>query len=257
MTNMGIMKTVRCLGISALIALTSVQVGHAALQGFEPGDPAFSTIGDAGTKSTFQGVAPTQGANQLLLTTINTAGQDGTDGYSNQSNSNAVINSALQAFFPVSGLLGTEGSGLKLTFTIGAGQTQSFDYDFLTTEFGPGSHQDFAFAVVLDSANNLVGGIRTVASPSSINFGDSSRQLPVGPIGTNPFSFHTGYQTFSISGLAAGTYTLGLGIEDRTTTDNPSGLLVDNIQIVPEPSTLGLIAIGAAGLLAARRRVRR
>jgi hypothetical protein len=46
---------------------------------------------------------------------------------------------------------------------------------------------------------------------------------------------------------------------DATTTDNPSGLLIDNIQVtaVPEPTTIGFSVAGAALLVALRKRIKR
>jgi hypothetical protein len=255
------------LGAVCAFSLAFAHQGIAAtVEGFEPGDPPVTTSGDASTKQTYQGVVPPQGSNQFLITTINTAGVDGTDGYSNQSGTNAVSNSTLQTFFGVSGLVGTEGSGFKLSIIVPPGSdTITFQYDFLTNELPSGGgvvqHQDIAFAVLLNSANALVGTVRTVATPGSVDFNNPARQLTPGPIATNPFSFDSGYGTFTISGLAAGTYTLGIGVEDRTTSDTPSGLLVDNIQVsssvVPEPSTVGLMIAGAASLVAARRRFKK
>jgi hypothetical protein len=253
------MKIFRLFGAACALSLAFVHEGVAGkVQGFEAGDPAVTKTGDGIVKQTYQGVVPPEGVNQFLLTTINTAGQDGTDGYSSQSGSNSVINSSLQSFFGVSGLLGTEGSGFKMSIVVPAGlNTVTFQYDFLTTEFGGSAHQDLAFAVLLDGTNTLIGGVRTIARPSDINTADPARQLPSGPVATNPFIFDTGFKTFTITGLAPGTYTLGIGIEDATTTDHPSGILVDNIQIVPEPSTIGLLLAGAASCVAMRRRLKK
>jgi hypothetical protein len=248
--------------LSILCLLPFAQNARATLvEGFEGSPP--SSTGDGSIQGTYQGVVPPEGSHQYLITTINAAGQDGTDGYSNQSGTNAVINSALGSFYGVNGgltLAGTEGSGFKLSIVVPSGfDTISFQYDFLTDEFpvGDGGHGDFAFALLLDSSNNLVGGVQGIATPASIDETDANRQLPVGPIATNPFTFDTGYQTFTITGLAPGTYTLGIGIEDKTTTDGPSGLLVDNISVVPEPSTIAFCLAGAGLLGALRTRFKR
>ena len=243
-----------------LILLFTPRGYPATVEGFEAGDPVVTTAGDAIIKQTYQGVVPPQGLNQFLITTINSVGQDGTDGYSNQSGTNAVINSTLQTFFNSTSLLGTEGSGFKLSIVVPVGMTTiTFRYDFLTTEFpvADGGHADFAFALLFDATNTLLGGVRNIATPASIDESNPARLLPSGPTATNPFTFDTGYQTFTISGLSPGTYTLGIGVEDRTTTDNPSGLLVDNISVVPEPSTVGLGMAGAVLLIALRRVIKK
>jgi hypothetical protein len=262
------MKNAYLLGITcALTAVFAHSSFAVTVNGFELGDLPVTSTGDASVKGTYQGVVPPQGSNQYLLTTINANGVDGTDGYSNQSGSNSVLNSALQTFvFPGVSLTGTEGSSVKLSVVVPVGfDTITFQYDFLTDELPGGNgvvqHQDFGFAYLVNAATNAaVGGVRTVATPASIDFNNAARQLQVGAIATNPFSFDSGYQTFTMSGLAAGTYTLNIGVEDKTTADTPSGLLIDNVSVtaaVPEPSTLGLIVAGAASLAAVRRRFKK
>jgi hypothetical protein len=77
----------------------------------------------------------------------------------------------------------------------------------------------------------------------------------------SPFSFHTGYQTFSIniSSLAPGSYSLGIGMEALSGGSNQhdSGLLIDNFQIVPEPTTIAFSIAGAALLVALRSRIKK
>jgi hypothetical protein len=74
-----------------------------------------------------------------------------------------------------------------------------------------------------------------------------------------PFQFHTGFQTLSLSlaSLAPGNYTLGIGVEDRLNADHASGLLIDNVQVVPEPSVIALAVAGAGLMLGVRRRIKR
>jgi hypothetical protein len=75
----------------------------------------------------------------------------------------------------------------------------------------------------------------------------------------SPFVFHTGVQTFSmsVSSLAPGNYLLGIGVADATNGDHASGLLIDNVQIVPEPTTIAFSIAGGALLVALRSRVKR
>lgn len=71
----------------------------------------------------------------------------------------------------------------------------------------------------------------------------------------------TGWLTFSRTFASAGNYTLGVGVLDRDDEFNPSGLLVDNVQLgvtaVPEPAGAILACAGAACLGAIRLRRRR
>ena len=239
----------------ALLLSLSLTAQAARVGGFEPGDPAVTKSGDGSVQQTFQGVTPTEGANQYLITTINRA--DG-DGLTPVSGTNAVLNTTLQTFFNGTGLTGTEGSGFLIPFTVNAGdQFLTLQYDFLTNEIAPGNHNDIAFGLTFNSSNTLIGGVRTI---TTANLAQSGLSLLANQNG--PFQFETGYQPFSISlaGFAPGSYTLGIGVEDRTTSDIPSGVLVDNIQItaaVPEPSTIGLILAGAISCVAVRRRIRK
>jgi len=176
------------------------------------------------------------------------------DSAGSQSGVFAVGNVTLQNFFGVS-LTGNEGSGVLIPFTVGAGDTLlTFQYDFLTNEvFQSTPRDDFAFAGVFNSGNVLQGGLNNVATvfnpPTAFDTFN----------GGIPFQFHTGLQTFSLSlaSLAPGNYTLGIGIEDRSTADHASGILIDNVQVVPEPSVLALSIAGAGLMVAVRRRIKR
>ena len=248
------MKANRILAVCGMVGALSLLAPLSEAQrvtGFEPGDPAPLTSGDAGTRTSYQGVAPTEGTQQFLLTTINGAGIDNTDGFSSQSGTNAVGAVALGTFVGTS-ITGTEGSAFKLSILITPGANViRLSYDFLTNEFPPDNHLDLAFAVLLDSSNSVVGGIRTIATPASVDFNNLALQLP----GGFPFLFHTGYSTFDIVVATPGTYTLAIGVIDRTTADIPSALLVDDVRIVPEPSTVAL-AFAGLGLLVGYQRVR-
>jgi len=254
------MKQLCTFTAATVLALALAGQARATLaQGFE-GNPTINSTGDAAIKSTYQGVAAPEGSNQFLITTINQAGTDGSDGYSRQSSSDAVINMALQSFTGLT-LSGTEGSAFSLSIVVPVGMdTISFQYDFLTNELPSGGgviqHKDFAFYALFNGAT-LVSSNLTLATPASINFNDPARQLATGPIGSNPFTYDTGYATFNKSGLAPGTYTLVLGVEDKTNTDTPSGLLVDNVAVVPEPSAFALIIAGAGVFLGVSARIKR
>ena len=225
------------------------------VEGFESGvfGAGESAVGDAGIKGTYFGIAPTQGTKQLLLTTINNTSDPG---YTNQNGSDAVNNATLATFFGVSGTLirdgiavSQEGSGFKMDLgMLTVGTVITLNYDFLTDEVPSGQNRDFAFYTLTGSS-----GVTVIA--------DSFSPLltPTTGVG-NPFALETGYQTLMITITTTGTYTLGLGVSDATTMDNPSGLLIDNIQVispVPEPTTIGFSVAGAALLVALRKRIKK
>jgi hypothetical protein len=159
-----------------------------------------------------------------------------------------VGNAALQTFFHGLALNGFEGSGVLIPFTVSAGDTQLLlTYDFLSNEpFQSMPRSDFAFSAIFDSANAVRSASAfAIATGLMFTFGPQT-----------PFQFHTGLSTLTlpVASLAPGNYTLGLGVEDASTADHASGLLIDNVRLVPEPSVVALAVVGAGLLIAARRR---
>jgi hypothetical protein len=222
------------------------------VQGFETGDPAVTSIGDAGKVGTFQGEAPPEGSSQYLLTTIGMMSNE--DGLAPQSGSFAVGSGALNAFFNGVAVGGFEGSGVLIPFTVTAGQTLlTFQYDFLSNEpFQSMPRGDFAFAAIFDSSNAL-------QSSTTLATAFDQSITPFDPAHQDPFQFHTGLQSLplSVANLAPGNYMLGFGVADVGTADHASGLLIDNVQLVPEPSTIAFALAGAGLLVAVRRRIGR
>jgi hypothetical protein len=245
-----------CLIFCLCGCIAAAQTSQAAgrVQGFELGDLGVTTIGDAGIKGTFQGVTPPEGSAQLLLTTVGMMHNE--DMVPSQSGSFAVSNLNLQNFFQLTLVGGQEGSGVLIPFTVSAGDgLLTVQCDFLSNENFQGvPHDDFAFSALYDSNGPLQ--VSTFASVFSSSFSvfDANN--------SDPFQFHTGYQTlsFDVSGFAPGNYSLGLGVDDRGSPDHASGLLIDNVQLVaavPEPSTIGLAIGGAILFLALRYRIKR
>lgn len=228
------------------------------IEGFEAGDPAFTSIGDAGNQGSYQGEAPPEGSVQYLITTVRTT--DIEDGVTPQSGTNAASFSALNTFFFNTTVNNEDGSGLLIPFTFMTGDTTlTFQYDFLSNEPAQSTPRgDFAFEALFNpGTSSLVGSVTHFAIASA-----SSPSLLFGA--ESPFIFHTGYQTFTLSltglGLTVGTtYDLGIGVADATNTSHASGLLVDNVQVaaVPEPSTVGLGIAGAVLMVALRSRIKR
>ena len=249
-----------CVTLSLLASALLAPVSQAArIQGFESGDPAVSSTGDAGTRIVpYQGEAAPEGSNQFLLTTVGAMSLE--DGVSSQSGAFAVSIASLQTFFHgVSLMGGQEGSGVLIPFTISAGDGQlTFQFDFLSNEVLQSMpRDDFAVALIFNGAGALQSGATFADVTTEVNSNAFSL------FGTQtPFQFHTGYQPFSLSlaGLAPGNYSLGLGVVDSATPDHASGLLIDNVQTVaavPEASTVSLAIAGAVLMMAVRKRLRR
>ena len=240
-----------CLALALTVTISLTGLTQASrVQGFEPGDPAVTSIGDAGTKGIYQSQAPPEGSNQFLLTTVGMESNE--DNVGSQSGGFAVGNAALQTFFHGLPLGGFEGSGVLIPFTVSAGDTiLTLQYDFLSNEnFQSVPHPDFAFSAIFDATNNLV------LSPDTFAAVGTSTMVPFNP-DQAPFQFHTGLTSLALplNNLAPGSYALAIGVEDAATADHASGVLIDNVQLVPEPSAFALAIAGAGLLVALRRRI--
>jgi hypothetical protein len=118
----------------------------------------------------------------------------------------------------------------------------SFQYRFLTsaTLF---DGADFAFYTLQFGA-----GIPVLAT-----FADTA--AATAPSTSANFDFESGVATVTLPAAGiAGSYTLGFGIADHTDDAIPSGVLIDNVQIVPEPTSALLLLLGLGGLGSLRRR---
>lgn len=238
----------RSLHLSCAVAfcsvISAVAVRAAVVENFE-GTLTQPRLGDAAlVDSTFD--APPQGAQQLLLTTLATGPDSG-----NYSGTDAATVSAAETFLglqagsiPSNGATG-DVSAIKFTLTLAVGDIVSFQYKFLTSA-SLTDGQDFAFYTLqLGSAAPTVVLFATVADATNTS------KTPL-------FDSETSTQTLALQPVtSAGTYTFGLAVSDRTNDVVQSGLLVDQVQVVPEPSTCAFLLLAAGVSAAARARLRR
>lgn len=261
----------RALAGFALAALAAATHAQTNLD-FETGDfTGWSRIGDTFVLGANLGTGPSQGSFDALLATA-------TDG---------TVNSAVHAGSGVSGAaaesaLGLTGgalsgigngtallvSGIAQSISLAAGQTVSFDWDFLTNQtyfdgsansIAPdASNNDFGFVSTSKSgashvsvlADTFYGYALDASSPAGFDSGFSVTDV------RNPFVSETKFHRYSFTAASAGDYLIGFGVAHATQTpDNGinSALLIDNVQVTPEPSSM--IALG--GLCVAMLRSRR
>lgn len=141
----------------------------------------------------------------------------------------------------------TEGALLFQQFTVGAGFNQlTFDWNFLTDENSRSSQfNDFAFAHLFD--NTLL--------PVATAYVDTFAPLVAG---SPNYVSETGWQSVTFSGLNSGSnYTLVFGVFDVSDRVVDSALIIDNVRLVPEPSSISLLALCGLAGFTRRRSVRR
>lgn len=220
--------------------------------GFESADDGFVLLGEAEVTGTVDGsglLSPTQGSSQLFLQTTGTIDNFIDDPF----NATVRPDSAIEPFLgiptnSIDGFVGatdlddesqgaTEGSAARQTFEVAVTSTLTFDYAFASDELDqPSEFSDTAF-FTLDGEIFLLGNVETAS-----DFTDTP--------GTR-FDGVIPYQQFSID-LDPGVHTIGFGVVDVSDAIVNSALLIDNLVLMPEPSSL--LAVAAVGLVGLRRR---
>ena len=227
-----------------LLSLAAATCGEAAVinGGFETAAfPPWTFTGGAGVASGAFGTPPAGGLHHALMET----------GPSVQSSMTTietflgVPGGSITAFHPnPPGHPLVEGSAIRQTgVSIGAGQSVTFDFNFLTDEAtGAGGVSDTAFWTL---SSTPFTGVFFLADPNTSAFAVTS---------FTRFSDETGYASVNSGPLPAGTYTIGFGVADYAVTTVDSGLLIDNVAAIPEPATSSLVLTLAGITLLHRRR---
>lgn len=174
----------------------------------------WNTIGDTSIETKDLGIFPTEGTYQALIT----SGESDAGG--------SVIDSDLEEFLDLaSGSLDNfvgsdayEGSAIKQTLTLEAGDVVSFDWNFLTDENTPDTDYN-------DTAFLSVNGFTLELADTGSDFIDANN--------VDGFNEQTDFQTLTFTVAKAGTYTMGFGVVDVGDDNFDSGLAIDNITVQP------------------------
>ena len=217
--------------------------------GFETGDfTGWAAIGDASVQSSSFGIIPTEGSVQAILSNAHDF-LGGSSGYINPiSGFSAVSSSELSTFLSLSqsyisdsilvpplndrGNLFGYGSAIQTNFYGNAGDTLSFDYNYLTSD---GYNWDAAFLCLTSSDMTFVYKLA----------GNNPELMFTPPIvdSATVFANESGWLQFSFLLPDTDIYKLSIAVAQVSDNSYDSGLSIDNVHLrVPEPSTLLLLS---------------
>jgi Ca2+-binding RTX toxin-like protein/plastocyanin len=195
----GVIKSSKAFSNKSMTEYESVLISNSS---FESGDfSSWQTIGTTSITTSSSGITPTQGLNQAKL--INSGASD--------ASIESFLGLSTGALDGIAGGNATEGSAIKQTITVQAGDRLTFNWNFLNAEGQNSSFKDFSFVSISNTSTLLANTFSSFVS--------------------SPAGLQTGYQTFSYTFSTAGTYTIGVGALDFGDTAVDSSLLVDNFAL--------------------------
>jgi hypothetical protein len=244
----------KSIATTLLLMLLWANFGYSALVNgsFETGDfTAWKAIGDACIQTAAFGSGPTEGIYQAALTNSDPGSNYLLSGYPSVSEVDTKLglpqgtldSITAPASPPYWGLV-VRGSALQQTFYGNAGDTLTFDYNYLTND---GLNWDFCF-FTLNSQNLLY--VQKLAG---------NYMLPPGVTALLPsetiFSRETGFNTFSFNLLTSGNYIFNIGVVQMGDGFRDSGLIIDDFKITPAPipAAVWLLGTGLAGLIGIKK----
>ncbi|MEO3434820.1 Calx-beta domain-containing protein [Inquilinus sp. CAU 1745] len=178
---------------------------------FENGlDAGWASIGETDITDDGWAADPQHGDNAILLETNNDA-----TGENNVADFLGLTNQALDN---LSDDGANEGSALRLERTMSAGDVLTFRWNFATDEDTPSGFNDFAFFSVVGPDGTSLDKLADTHSGFTDYDGTS-------------FDEQTGWQTYTFTASADGTYVFGIGVMDEDDSKGHSGLFVDDVRV--------------------------
>lgn len=249
LTHQGVKMKYTVMTVTALLAGTYATAAQADIVngGFEAGLANFEAIGEVEIVTSDFGSGPVEGDAQVFLSTASEGDFGGPGGAVSIAELEEFIGSFPDADEEI------DGSAIQTTFTPERGDQIGFSWNFLTDEgvTVPGYlFNDYAFAVLESEMGSEAFLLSDTMNPA----------FATAPATATDFFVETGFQSFSAPIEPGVEYTLSIGVVDVAPAGGEdqaqliSGLLVDEVQLVPEPTaTFGLLLLGA-GILGVKRR---